>query len=478
MKLKQTVTAILVAGLLVASFAACENTQNRPDNTPGGSEDYNTTTTAPNGETPVPPTVVWTPVDETVYVTSAMTLVSVDNPADTSTVKTMDVLKRIKIGSNNQSVVVKNDKQYYAASRNLTSDDLEGHGFAPVDPARTVYTIGGVNVRTYASSQDYSAIKTTLPNNTAIKLVADGGEWYRVKYNETDYGFVFAKHISDEPVKDPDDLDNYPKVEDMAESKQYVIVEMVNLRKAPSKDATAPYVLIKGTEVTVVGSVVVDGKLWYKVYAPVEVPEGQVPVADGFISADCLDVNKDATSKRTLEEMLNEYREFVRVETAQILYATGCLTVRSTPAFPEKDSNYIDTLNKADSVKVVATGENEDVLWAMIEYKEGEYYFVSYRFLTTDSTGNEAAPTLDQLLATHSAFSACPEKTVYANGVVNCNTTPTNEDNVTRKLAKGDAVTVVATGTKYGIEWYIFETEDGKFFFSAAMMFVDTAPTA
>jgi uncharacterized protein YgiM (DUF1202 family) len=283
-------------------------------------------------------------------------------------------------------------------------------------------------------------------------------------------------------VKDGNDLSNYPAVEDLTHTTQYVIVEKVNLRKAPSTDKSVEVlsVLVKDTTVTVIGKVVVDGRLWYQVWADVQLEEGQSPEKmEGFVSADCLDVNKGAKPTRTLEDMLAEYTGFSKLDAAQTLYLMDRLNVRSTPTLEVKDNaNVIETLNKATALKVVAIGENEDILWAMIEYSEGEYYFVSYKYLTTDPAGNEAAPTLEQLLKTYSDFSTCPEKTVYANGIVNCNTFPGNDKEVTRKLAKGDAVTVVAKGTVRGNEWYIFKTSDGKLFFAGASMFADTLPTA
>ena len=177
MNMKKSITALLLAGLMVASAASCEKVQQRPQNNPGENEST-TTTAAPNGDQPVDPPVVnviWTEVNENVYVTSPMTLTGVDNPSDVSTVKAMDTLVRVKIGSNNQSMVVKNDKQYYAASKNLTTEDLEGLSFSTEGAGKTMYADGYVNVRTYASSSDsFSAVKKTLAPNETVTLVSVG----------------------------------------------------------------------------------------------------------------------------------------------------------------------------------------------------------------------------------------------------------------------------------------------------------------
>ena len=109
------------------------------------------------------------------------------------------------------------------------------------------------------------------------------------------------------------------------------------------------------------------------------------------------------------------------------------------------------------------------------EYGEGEYYFVSYKYLTTDPDGEAAPLTLDQLINLYPAFTKCAEKTVYAKGVVNCNTSPENQTEVAKKLAKGDAVTVVATGKVNYADWYIFKTADGSYFFAGQDLFSESA---
>ena len=157
------------------------------------------------------------------------------------------------------------------------------------------------------------------------------------------------------------------------------------------------------------------------------------------------------------------------------------LNVRSSPDFPVNDknepANIVAALISGNSVKVVATGHKNETFWAMIEYKEGEYYFVSYSWLTPNPSGEKAPLTLAQLLATYPDFKGCAEKTVYAKSVVNCNSFPGNDDEPAKKLAANDAVTVVAEGNVMGLKWYIFRTADGAHYFAAASMFTEQAPT-
>jgi uncharacterized protein YgiM (DUF1202 family) len=150
------------------------------------------------------------------------------------------------------------------------------------------------------------------------------------------------------------------------------------------------------------------------------------------------------------------------------------LNVRSTPEFPEKNENIVGSVSTKDEVRVVAIGDAAETTWAMLEYAEGEYYLVSYKYLTTNPSGEAAPLTLDQLIKLYPAFTKCTEKTVYATGVVNCNTAPEYQTEVAKKLAKGDAVTVVATGKVNYVDWYIFKTADGSYFFAGQDLFSES----
>ena len=242
--------------------------------------------------------------------------------------------------------------------------------------------------------------------------------------------------------------------------------------------------LKKDAEVTVIASAVINGKTWHKVWAVLDVKEGQTPESiEAYISADCLSPNKGASSAMTLDGMLALYTGFAATSGVQNRYITDNVNIRSTPkliAADDENTNVVETLKKGAPVKVVALAKEADtdnIIWAMIEYKEGEYYFVSYKYLTTDPSGNPAAPTLAEILATYQGFSACTEKTIWAKGLVYCNTAPTNDTEITKQLSAGEAVTLVATGSIRGTTWYIFKTADGGYYFAGATLFTDVAPT-
>lgn len=491
MNKKRRIVALIMAGLLTASLSACVTTQQRPPNPNGGTEEPQTKPQEQNK----PSVVTWTTVDETVYVVaSGITLVNVDNATDTTTARQLDALQRVSVGSNNQSIVVKDGKKYYAESKNLTNADLMGEGFQTCAKT-TMYATETVRVRKYATSDyAFSTEITTLKANDTVTVVAKGGKWNKIEYvqnGQTNYYFVWAACLSESKVTDPNDLSQYGTVTPCDPVTKYVAVESVTLRKAPSVSADGLHWPVKDDQVTVIGTITVNGKLWTKVWvdvAPAE--EGQSPVRkEGFIGPNCLSDSKGASSARTLEDMLAIYDTFTQTETPLTLYvvldAEGkpnvTLNVRSSPDFPVNDknepANIVAALISGNSVKVVATGHKNETFWAMIEYKEGEYYFVSYSWLTPNPSGEKAPLTLAQLLATYPDFKGCAEKTVYAKSVVNCNSFPGNDDEPAKKLAANDAVTVVAEGNVLGLKWYIFRTADGAHYFAAASMFTEQAPT-
>ena len=490
MNMKTRMIALIMAGLMTASLSACVTTQQRP--TPNGGTEAQQS--KPN-EDNKPSVVTWTTVDETVYVVaSGITLVNVDNATDTTTAKQLDALQRVSVGSNNQSIVVKDGKKYYAESKNLTNADLMGAGFQACEKT-TMYATETVRVRKYATSDyAFSTTITTLKANDTVTVVAKGGKWNKIEYvqnGQTTYCFVWAACLSDTKVTDPNDLSQYGTVTPCDPVTKYVTVESVTLRKAPSVSADGLYWPVKDDAVTVVGTITVNGKLWSKVWVEVAPEkEGQSPVVkEGFIGPNCLSDSKGASSARTLADMLAIYDTFTKTETPITMYvvldAEGkpntTLNVRSSPDFPVNDkgeaANIVAALVSQNSVKVVATGYKSETFWAMIEYKEGEYYFVSYSYLTSNESGEKAPLTLAQLLAAYPDFKACTEKTVYAKSVVNCNSFPGNDDEPAKKLAANDAVTVVAEGNVLGLKWYIFRTSEGAHYFAAASMFTEQAPS-
>ncbi len=493
--MKKRIVALLLAGLLTASLVACTTTQERPNNGDGGTEQY--TPTNP-GDPSV--TLTWTDVNETVYVTAAMTLTGVENTGETTTVRLLDKLQRVRVGTgtNTQSIVVKDGKQYYAATKNLTPNDLLGENFNTLATPKIMYVAEQkLNIRKYASSESFSTIITTLEMNNTVKVIAVGGEWSMIEHSGSNC-FVFSECLSETEVVDPDDINNYDmsafdNFEESEHENMYVILKYEDgslaLRTCPSSKSTAKDYLSKGDSVVRIGKGMVNGVEWSKIYILIQPDEDEgtgVQSVEGYVPSDFVSENKNGVPEVSLDDMIKEYSTFSKLDAPQTMYVNesigdSTLIVRASPEIPEKTTeNYVTELHFKDQVKVVATGKGGEIFWAMIEYSQGEYYFVSYKYLTTDPAGKIVPLTYEQLLSTYPAFEECTPTTYYTVKEINCNTVPEYQkaDEVPEKLAKGTAVTVVATAKINYITWYLYRTAEGSYYFAGADLLTTTQPSA
>ena len=490
--MKKRIFALLLAGLITLSAASCVSSKKRPDGGTEGSQTRQpTVTTAPPAAT-----VTWQDVNETVYVTaSKFSLIGVEN-SQTVSVNQMTKLKRVKIGSNSKSIVELDGVQYYADTKSLNNTDLLGETFTACTPTTMYITEDGVAVRKYASKDSsFSPSITTKNINDTVTVVAKGESWYKIQYDENNQYFVNATYVAANEVIDYNDITKYPTFTDLPAGERfqlYVVANSLTLRKCPSTKANAESYLKQGAELTVVAQQNVtdeDGEttLWYKVFFTVEGSAGQgsTNIVGYVAQSKYVSTDRGDSTSVTLDDMLEDYPEFTATEEAQTMYVSAdSLNVRYSPELPAKDANgkeinsnlvYDAGLVKKDEVKVVATGTKNDMFWAMIEYDEGKFYFVSYKYLTPDAEGNPAPMTLEQLLATYQNFEELETtKTVYAKTTVNCNTVPKYEEEVSRQLSANEAVTVVAQGEVNYQTWYLCKTADGLYFFAGADLFTDS----
>lgn len=482
--MKKRILALLLAGLLTASMASCTTkTQGRND-LPAGTEGEqtrdNNNSGNNNGGTPIINETTWQEVNETVYVTaSSLTLVGVDNTSITAKVNQMEKLTRIKVGSNNTSIVVKDGVQYTCASKSLNNEDLLGENYDTVSKTTMYANDDKVKIRKYASSDStFSTVIDSLDLNDTVTVVAKGTKWYKIEYTSgstTNYYFVTAEGLSETKVVDPNDLTNYPTFDNSGSNKvkMYVIAsESLTLRAAPSADSDYMGALSRDDEVWVLDTKSVNGSYWSLIWAPDSLGLNH----EYYVNAKYLSENKGGLAEVTLSDMLKEYTSFTELDAPLTLYATDSLNIRSTPELPEDNSNYLGNFQKADAVKVVATGTNDNIFWALVAQDNGEYGFVSYKYLTTNSNGEPAAPTLAQLLASYPNFGeSTARQEVYAkDNTIPCLTAPENQDTDV-KLDANEKVTVVATGSLKGQIWYVYETAEGDLYFGLSTWFNDNA---
>ena len=152
------------------------------------------------------------------------------------------------------------------------------------------------------------------------------------------------------------------------------------------------------------------------------------------------------------------------------------LNARTSPEIINDDkttgtkSNVGAILTSKEKVTVVAVGNYNDNNWCVIEYKNGEFYFVSSSHLTSSADG-KVVLTLEDIKVKYPEFTVLETaENATASGTVNCYETPEAADKPAKALSKGDKVTIVAkqTGADRNV-WCIIQLEEGGTLYFAAM---------
>ena len=480
--MKKRILALLLAGLLTASLASCFNNSSNVGNkeTTGGTEPEQTTPSVEETTAPDEP-IVFKEVDETVYtvVDKAKLLISPDSTTGIVQVNKLTEMRRIKVNAV-WSVVEYMDQEYYVASVSLTNADLLGKNFTACSPEKTMYVKSEtLNIRMYASSEQYSTVIDHLERNDTVTVVAEGTEWSKIKYVNEDetvsYYFVFSEYLTDTQYVDPDTVDysSYFTPCDPFKT-MYVTADSVNLRKNAHAESTWLGTLEKGTTVTVIAIGAIEDSTWAKIRVTEPGEEGDPDnIYDAYVNAKYLSENGGTTV--TLEDILAEYPDYEKLETPLIMYANSVCWVRTSPIVisdklengePNPDFNGIGNLNQKDQITIVATGAE----WVIIQLEE-QFCFVHVSVLTTDPNGNPVALSLEQLLKLHPEFSAITGIQVTANGKVNCYTEPKVGEDVAKELVEGTEVTKVAVSDLGN--WCIIKTADGAYYFAGNNLFTE-----
>ncbi len=476
--MKKRLLALLLAGLLTASLAACTTETGREDQSNNGTEAEQTM--APDG--PQDPTVAgWTNVDETVYVAvkDGITLTAVDGGAAVKA-NIGDALRRTRISNTGKSEVEKNGIKYYTDSDKLTADDIVGAKFTACDPTVRYINDKDANVRALAIKTSASIAKPGL--NTAVSVIATGmvGEenWSKIelqKDGSTVTCFIRSDLLSADKVTDPDTIDYTGYFTGCTPTAKYLNSD-VTLRKNPHKGSTALEWPVKGSTVTVIATGTVSDIEWSRVQYVKKGSEGYPDVTlTGYIQSSFL--HKQLNS---LEDVLSEYPGFTRLAEAKTMYGTGTYKIRTSPKLDTKDENvklFIrkpgDALaaNEVSSVKVVATGYvNDEVPWCVVEYTDGDgkthYLFTSMNGLTPESTGAVVVD-LNTLVKKYSLTEEKDPVAMKATGKVYCWTEPNTSQEPKTELKSGDPVTVYARGTVNGSKWILFQLDGSDVFYFA-----------
>lgn len=480
MKLKKTIAMMILAGALTASLNACVVRGEDPVRT-SGTEPLITppVTTAPNVPSVNDPSKVsYIPVDETVYIISAQaTLKKESNVAETVTLPQTTELHRIG-KSTTWSKVEINGVNYYIATSTLTTADLGEKTFSSCN--KTMYVnVNSVNIRTYASAENFSLILGGRSLNDAVKVIAENGTWSKIEWTEdgkTKTGFIKSEFLSAEKVSEQiaDYLKYFTALNEPVT--MYISAsDQANMRLHPYADnrGTIIQALPNGTPVTVVASGTVEGIAWYMVSWRDGSVNKQYYIAASALSAT---VSGDAT----LEDMLAAYPELVKFDAAMTLYITGSAYGRSTPTRLEGangETNIVKLLFEKNSVRAVAsgkiagqspTGKAEEITWCLIEDDDLGFYFVALSTLTpnADGTPGTVVFSLDHLVATHGFEKETASFTMQAKTKINLMSAP-DSDSVVKQVEAGTVVTVLAhgqTGDFVKNDWYIIEYENTYYF--------------
>ena len=478
--MKKRILALLLAGLITASMASCVSSGKRPDlggpDDTGGSEETQSRqeeeTTDPNL------TVTWNDASGTFYVvSSSLTLTPVTSGGQSIKVKLMDELTRVKISSDEKRSIVEVDGvQYYVSNTYLSDQDLPGKKFTSCNIK--MYAISEVNIRAYASIDEFSTVIAGLKKGDEVTVIGQGESsgmnWCKIQYvgkdEKTHEYFVSAKYLSEDPNAELTDYSQYFTACDPEEI-WYVNdqTEHLNLRDVPSVEADSQIKLTinKGDAVTVIKKGTGDYQNWFYIRFPDEKQEGLPQTYTEYY------VNKTGLTETKVELSLDELIEkygFTKEATPLTRYTTGNLNVRKSPEVIEGNTELVG-LTKAAKITVLANGIVDGKQWSIFEYSTGVYRFVRSSYLTTSSDGTEV-PTLQTLLENNPEFTQVTAITVYAKEKA-VGITSFDNDKTTKEFPKDTAVTKVAEGTKSGARWYIVKDSTDTYYFVGANFFTE-----
>ena len=489
---KKLITLAILAGLLTTALTSCfSKIDTRPNDT--STNDVITVDGTSDNDTPInvgsPGTKEYVAESTTVYVkTATAKLYEVEDTEKTETVKRFDEenknkLTRIAKSTDNAwSKVTFNDKTYYVLTSSLTTADMLAEHFTVLTSEQTMYvsnTDGGVNIRQYptAESNELSKPLKSLPVGTAIKVLATGTGWYKIRYengSESVTGFMNADYLrAERPVTAETDFTSY--FTKVTETVKYVSVDLATVRKIPStsNDIKGSWVaaIKKGEAVTVVAEGVVSDQKWYGIKWAEAVEVGMPQTyTTCYINVSC--VSTGATS--SLADYLSNYPSLK--EYRKVLYvAADSLNGRSTPdtktTASDKDNNIVKSLKKKDQVNVVAVGSIDGGTWALVQDSTSSFYFVNFSYLTTDSEGKRVAVPMDlpQILAIYSNFTAYSATGTAKAEIKALNVPDTVNGSVMQTLSVNASLKIVAKGyvTSGFVDnyWYVIEDATGNCYF-------------
>lgn len=489
--MKKRIVALLLAGLMSAAALTSCRVQNT---NPGGTEPQGSTPaqTTPTPDNPYqPPVETWQDVNKSVFTFNEVKL---RQQATNTGTALATIPKETELHCTKQStswyyVEYKKGEETisgYVSKASVTEANILGTDMVEVDGGSKVMYVKTttLNVRLYPSDNDnFSTKMGSYKLNEAVTVLATNGTWARVQYAEGKIYYVAYAYLSDTEVEDPNDETKYEGLFTDVDGTPTMYVDnvsQVKVRKAPNTSSDEVLALSKGDAVTVLKVGTVDGKEWKYVVVKVEPkkPGDGVTYERGYISADCLSYTNGDMS---LEDLLKLYPMFNATEvTTMYVLLDSSITIRSNPVFPEEGednslSNPQSTAQSIKSLKVLATGEVDDIKWFLVEStkKEGETEKVirgfvggkALEYLTSDPSGKKTV-TIEELLLKYPEFEKLETPiTVKTVSEANCYGTPETTKEPIKKLDADTQVTLVAKEEGNFVTWAVVQDSQGALYF-------------
>ncbi len=363
---------------------------------------------------------------------------------------------------------------------NQTNDPAQSTVAGPQTPTdqfqevnETVYAI--VNNASLLTDVGATTAAAVVPQLTELRRVKYSAAWSVVEYNGA-YYYVASQSLTADDIMGKGFTPCEPKT--MYATSGLKIRPYASLNDSFSKEITT----IKTNDSVIVIAYGTIGALdWSKIkYTDANGTEHEYFVSSKYLSATQTNGQTDVDYSKHFDDCDPKTMYIAAENTAN---------VRTTPEFPDDDSNLADSLAKNTKVEVIAVGKGSYEGWSQIKYPlertdpaDPQYYAYGYikTSLLSAVQGGEVA-TLETLLDAYNFEKVDPAKTMYVaknvSETLNVRSSPdfsSNAGNVIGSVTQLQAVLVVAQGSYEGTFAYIITYgENGYGFVSGKFITTD-----
>lgn len=187
---------------------------------------------------------------------------------------------------------------------------------------------GWLNVRSSASTT--ATVKTSLSKGSYITLVSKSGNWWKVQYNATSYGYCSASYIKEVTC-----------------TSAYVNTSStkLNIRSSASTSSSIVTQLAKGTSVVILSE---TGNFYKILYSGVKTGFAHKDYIKKFSSGGTSTANTISLAVPSFKQYDSRWRYHEIGNSGQTIYKIGCLTtcVAMNKSFRTKTTIYPDTMEE------------------------------------------------------------------------------------------------------------------------------------